>query len=353
MTTLSANDQLVDLFMERSIDILRLEAGTRNKVFKILNDLEGDLVAQIAKVDPTEGQQQRRLQKLLDTVRTAIRAGYRNNSQLMAREIREIIDQESTWTANALNQSIGIDFVKIGFTRSQLEALASDVMIQGAPSADWWSRQAAGLAERFADQMRIGVAAGETNAELVARTRQVMEISRNSAMRLVRSSVQTAANAGREVTYANNDDIIEALQWHATLDTRTSFWCITRDGHLYNNDAEHKPQDDGPPWLQGPGAIHWNCRSTSVPVLKSWQSLGIAADELPNGTRASMDGQVPADQTFEGWLKKQSEGRQNAVLGVEVAKLWRDGRLSFSDLLNAAGQPLTTEELKAKAERKD
>lgn len=357
MATVSANETLVDLFIERAIDLLRLEAGTRNKVLAILNDLEGELVAALAKVDPTGvGQvsaQQKRLAKLLDAVRGAIRASYRGASVLMAAEIREIIDQEATWTGHAFNTAIDFEFVTGGLTRKGLETLASDVLIQGAASADWWSRQAAGLAERFADEMRRGVALGETNADLIARVRGgIMDVSRNSAERLVRASVQAAANTGREAMYAENDDIIASLQWHATLDTRTSKWCITRDGHHYSNTPDHFPKDNGPPWLEGPGKLHWGCRSTSVPVLKTWRELGIDADEVPQTTRASMDGQVPAKQTFEQWLKKQPAARQDTVLGATIADLWRRGKLNFRDMLDQSGRPLTTEQLRAKAARR-
>jgi hypothetical protein len=362
MPTLSANETLVDLYIERAIDLLRLEAGTRNKVLALLNDLEGELVAALAKIDPTGvdmvSAQRKRLTKLLGSVRAAIRASYRDASKLMAAEIREIIDQEAVWTGRALNTAIDFEFVTGGLTRKGLETLASDALIQGAASNDWWSRQAAGLADRFADQMRLGVAAGETNAELVARVRGkdgqpgIMDVSRNSAERLVRASVQAAANTGREAMYADNDDLIASLQWHATLDTRTSKWCITRDGHHYSNTPEHFPKDKGPPWLEGPGKLHWGCRSTSVPVLKTWRELGVDADELPDTTRASMDGQVPAKQSFEQWLKKQSAERQDTVLGATVADLWRRGKLTFRDLLDQSGRPLTTEQLRAKAARK-
>jgi hypothetical protein len=270
-TTTSANDTLVDLYIERAVDLLRLEAGTRNKVLAILADLEGELVGALAKVDPTGvgsiSAQRKRLAKLLEAVRAAIRAGYRDANKLMAAEIREIVDQEATWTGHAINTSIDFEFVTGGLTRAGLETIASDVLIQGAASSDWWSRQAQDLQNRFTDQMRLGIAAGETNADLIARVRGkagqsgVMDISENSATRLVRTSVQAAANAGREAMYDKNSDIIESLAWHATLDTRTSIWCITRDGHHYSNDDEHKPKDGGPPWLQGPGKIHWCCRS--------------------------------------------------------------------------------------------
>jgi hypothetical protein len=96
------------------------------------------------------------------------------------------------------------------------------------------------------------------------------------------------------------------------------------------------------------GLVVSNCRSTSIPVLKSWKELGIPLDEIPKTTRASMDGQVPAATTFETWLKKQTEERQNRVLGVGKADLWRAGKIGFRDLLDQSGRPLTTEALRAK-----
>src|SRR4051794_39883510 len=95
-TGLTSNEALVDLFMERAIDLLRLEAGTRDKVLVFLDDLEKELVATIAKIDPTGvGQiaaQRNRLQKLLTEVQSTIRGTYRDVSTLMAREIRDIAD---------------------------------------------------------------------------------------------------------------------------------------------------------------------------------------------------------------------------------------------------------------------
>ncbi len=215
MTTLTANETLVDLYIERAIDLLRLEAGTRNKVVALLNDLEGELVAALAKVDPTGvgsiSAQQNRLTKLLGSVRAAIKASYRDANSLMTSEIREVVDQESAWTGSAINDAAQVELVTGGITRAGLETLVSDVLIQGASSADWWSRQAQGLQNKFADEMRRGVALGESNADLIARIRGkdgqpgIMDISRSSAERLVRASVQAAANTGREAMYQKND----------------------------------------------------------------------------------------------------------------------------------------------------
>lgn len=354
----TTNEIMVDLFLERAVDLLRLESGTRNKVFKLLGELEKDIAAAIARVDPTGTPRQRyqrqRLAKLLKAVRSSVRASYRSVHTLLAQELREIVDIEATWTGRAVNAATRMQFVDAGLSRNMLATLASDVMIQGAPTKEWWGRQAAGLADRFADEMRRGVALGEANGKLIERVRGtetapgLMNVSRNSAERLVRASVQTAANVGREAMYAENDDLISALQWTSTLDTRTSTWCIVRDG-LHYSPGDHQAIGHGVPWLEGPGKLHWGCRSTSVPVLKSWRELGIDEDEVPESTRASMDGQVPADQTFEEWLRKQSPARQDTVLGDGRADLWRRGKITFRDLLDQNGRPLTTEELRAKA----
>jgi hypothetical protein len=360
-TNLTSNEALVDIYMERAIDLLRLEAGTRDKVLLFLGELEKELVGLIAKIDPTGvGQiaaQRKRLSALLVEVQSTIRGTYRDVSTLMAREIREIIDTEATWTGSAINASVHATFSDAGLTREALANLVSSVLIDKAPTAEWWSRQAGGLRDRFADQLRAGVALGESNSDLVARIRGktgqpgIMDISRRSAESLVRSSVQTAANVGREAMYAKNDDLITALQWHATLDTRTSVWCITRDGHQYSNDDDHKPKDGGPAWLEGPGKLHRGCRSTSIPILKSWRDIGVDLDEIPQSTRATMDGQKPSSLTFQQWLKKQSTARQDTVLGVGKADLWRRGKITFRDLLDQGGRPLTTEQLRAKAAR--
>lgn len=351
----ASNDAMIDLMMERAIDLLRLEAGTRDKIVLLLNDLEIEIAGLVAKIDPSgparAAYQRQRLGKLLDQVQSSIRATYRLADTKLASEIRDVVDVEATWTANAMNAATHATFADAGITKTLLDTLVSDVLIQGAPTSEWWSRQAAGLDNKFADEMRRGVAIGETNGQLIERVRGVsgiMQISRTSAERLVRSSVQTAANVARESTYSQNSDLIGALQWHATLDTRTTIMCMARDGHRYSVDGDHVPKDGGPPWMDGPGALHWGCRSTSIPILKSWRDLGIDEDEVPETTRSSMDGQVPQDLSFEGWLKKQSAARQDTVLGNGKAALWRAGKISFRDLLDQNGRPLTTEELRAK-----
>lgn len=121
--------------------------------------------------------------------------------------------------------------------------------------------------------------------------------------------------------------------------------CRLRDGKQYTNTG-HRPIGHSYPWLGGPGRAHWRCRSVGVPVTKSFRDLGIDIDELSPGTRASMDGQVPADTTYGQWLKRQSAARQDDVLGPTRGALFRRGGLTIDKFADERGRELTLAELR-------
>lgn len=110
-------------------------------------------------------------------------------------------------------------------------------------------------------------------------------------------------------------------------------------GHVYNLETESG-------WFVAEGIITHNCRSASVPVVKSWRELGLNVDQLPPGTRASMDGQVAADLTFRDWLKRQSAERQDDILGPTRGRLMRSGKLDFPEFYDAQGRWLTLDQLR-------
>lgn len=94
------------------------------------------------------------------------------------------------------------------------------------------------------------------------------------------------------------------------------------------------------------GIVVSNCRSTDAPVTKSWRELGIPIDEMTPAQRASMDGQAPAEMTYGEWLKRQSAGRQDQILGPERGRLMRQGGMELPDFYDSRGNWLTIEALK-------
>ncbi len=91
---------------------------------------------------------------------------------------------------------------------------------------------------------------------------------------------------------------------------------------------------------------HYNCRSSSTPILRSWEELGISANEISASTRASMDGQVPESLTYQEWLKKQPVEVQDEVLGKTKGKLFRAGGLSLDRFVDFKGDVYTLDQLR-------
>ncbi|MBL8968262.1 MAG: hypothetical protein JNG85_14745 [Spirochaetaceae bacterium] len=140
-------------------------------------------------------------------------------------------------------------------------------------------------------------------------------VSTRGAERVARTAIMHVSNQAREITYAANEDISKGYQYVATLDTNTCLVCANDDGRVFG--------------LRDPRPVlprHIGDRCLYVPVLKSWRELGIDADELPEGTRASMDGQVAESETFADRLTKASAERQVAMLRSPTkARLYREG----------------------------
>lgn len=232
----------------------------------------------------------------------------------------------------------------------QVWAAAEARPFQGRLMADWFGALGAQRRDRIEIALRTGYVQGSTVSEMITALRGtraagyadgLLQIDRRNAEAVVRTAISHTASVARAELYEANSDIVKAEQWVSTLDSRTTDLCMSRDGHEYSV-GEHRPLDDGPPWLEGPGQIHWNCRSVSVPVIDSAKALGF---ELPPLERAQYSGVAAPGTTYETWLKRQPAAVQDRVLGPTRGKMLRNGEVSFTKFFNDKGQFMTLEEL--------
>ena len=93
---------------------------------------------------------------------------------------------------------------------------------------------------------------------------------------------------------------------------------------------------------------HFNCRSTTVPIVKSYEDIKNTSSSriskrrlsrLNSNTRASFNGQVPGKTNFEEFLRQQDPSFKLAVLGnkkrVDIFDL---GKLKFTQFSTRQGQ---------------
>jgi len=179
----------------------------------------------------------------------------------------------------------------------------------------------------------------------------IMKTTRAKAGALASTSMNAFTNQARIATFQQNTDVVKGTQQLSTLDNLTSDICVAYSGQAWNVETFKPIPPSTLPFNGGPPR-HFNCRSTLVPVLKSFQELGLTDKEsagFPVGTRASMDGQVPGDTTFAGFLSGKSKKFQDKLLGPARAKLWRNNDITLTQLVDMRGNPMTVAQLEIKA----
>lgn len=376
----SLNEYLLDDITQQSLNLMRVESGIAKKIVGIMKRLELDIVNKINEIDPTSPSSPvyklSRLNALQMQTKDTIKSAYRSMRAVTAGDLTELTLSVNVTTLAALNAAIGVDITTAAFPRSYAISLARKTPIQGTINSEWWSRQAGSLQRSFSDQMTMGILSGESNSDLVRRVRGtstgkreiywindkkrvytefsggIMDTGTRQAQALVRTATQTVAQRARLDTYKDNSHVVKGVQASVTFDLRTTDICKSRSGMAWDLQTGEplpgtnttEPFPGSPPW-------HWNCRTQLVPVTKSWKELATKnkskLGRSPKNMKASMDGQVPADQTYEQWLRKRGKDAQIETLGPSKYKLWKDGAITFRDLIDQNGKPLTVKELSA------
>ena len=357
----TANEEILDATIAHSVGVEKYSNNTVGKIIAALNRsnvrLSQELQAALAKVNPSAFKVER-LESLLVSVNKVLKESFALSDRQLQIDLGDFADYEASFQAMMLNDALPA-VVHVGsVVGNQVYDAAMARPFQGTLLKDALKGVNAATQAKIRQTITAGIIESRTTDQIVREiigTRAnkyadgLMQKSRRDVEAIVRSSISHVAAVGREMSYKKNEDIIKAVKWVSTIDLRTTPECRLRDNLLYAT-VTHKPIGHSIPWRSGPGAIHWSCRSTSIPVLKSYKEMGIDIDGSANisTTRSSLDGQVPADKSYAQWIKEQSAERQDDVLGPTRGKLLRDGGLKMEDLYSLKGQYLTLEELRKK-----
>ena len=357
----TVNEILADESVAHAVDLAQYSQGVLQRMVALLNRVDTDLAAELAAALerlPADSFTVERLELLLQSVRDLNVQAYAAVLGALEGELQALAEYEAGYQLSlfeeVIPEPVQVRFPIASVTPAQVYAAAMSRPFQGRLLRDWASQIEAGRMTKIREAVRVGYLEGETASQIVRRIRGsraekyadgILQRPRRDLMAVVQTAIGHTAAVAREQFVEANGDIIKAVRWVSTLDNRTSEICRIRDQKRYTP-VDHKPIGHKIPWLQGPGKAHWNCRSTSSPVTKSWRELGIDIDEIDSGTRASMDGQVPAETTYSQWLQRQSAARQDQVLGPERGRLLREGGLKLEDFYSPTGKWLSIEQLK-------
>jgi SPP1 gp7 family putative phage head morphogenesis protein len=212
-----------DATIALQLDIFRASEGVSQDVIKILRTLEKELIGKIASDDLTEWGRAR-VNKQLKEAQALIERYYDRVAIKSIGDTDDIARVAASVTASSLGAAAVIP------TAAVLDRIAIDAVIQGSAQGAWWKKQAADVQFKFAGAVRQGLAAAETNQQIVARVREVMDVSKRNAATLVQTSTATIANDARAAAMEANDDLIVGYRGVATLDSKTCLTCAPLDG---------------------------------------------------------------------------------------------------------------------------
>lgn len=327
---MAINDEIESRYTEHGLRLIRFANGLAYSADTQLRALSRELRKLLRDYD--EEMSAKELRMLIAAIQEAIATSYTAISFAQTNVLFDLVDTEVDFSMRAA-----------GLTRRISEAAtrraAAGVLVHGASVPDHWQRQAQNLSWQVASAVRAAYASGTGGRALAAavlgegRLGQerggALEGAQRAARGLVDSTVQSGTNAGRLASFQANDSDVNALSWFAILDTRVCPNCAMRAGKLYTVKLE--PIGHSIP-IGGPPPLHFFCRCILLPM------------KFPKGP--PKDG-GPTVSTFDKWIKKQPLDRQEELLGVGRTALWKEGKITLSDLVGQNGLMLTLGQLKA------
>lgn len=345
--------KLVDLFIEAGIDLNRVAAGTRRRIeneMQILRHEIGKLInnADIGLSTRTVGAR-RRLEAAIKKIDNAVDKAYDNMAGILRNELKELGIIEQLGLVNRVNDGIGREVFKEALSEAQIGKLvASKGFVRGYPLSGWIKKQAKDFKQQIAMEIRLGYAANAGISAIAAAARGtatgrrfkregrqriayaggVADGADNGISGLTATALNAIAAAVANAVYAANGDELIGVRTLVVLDNRTSVICRALSGGAWDNKGNPLPWSTVRTKFPGFPPYHVHCRTTLMPVFKG--------ESKPN------------DPTYEAWLKTKPEAYQREVLGKSRYELWKAGKLTFVQMVDGRGAPLTVAQLKKK-----
>ena len=378
----TANQEFFDALLRHQIGLLRLSGSVRNDIYALLDATEADMIRKIkrrlaGRTGLNTPADVRRLNSLLKVISSTRLSAWKEVDALFIDQMLTLAKTEPGFVDGALKTVSPVVLETTIPATDLLVALAKTKPFEGKTLKQWSRSMAAADLARISDQIKIGMVQGENIDQISRRivgTRRangqdgVTQITRNQAAGVVRTAVNAISNQSKRAFYEANKDVFDKELYVATLDGRTTRICSSLDGQTF-------------PVGRGPiPPLHFNCRSVRVAIIdgvaigsrpaRAFTEKGLVREfarkegfpppnnraGLPFGTKSAYDdfargrmrqltGTVPAKQTYQVWLTKQSRLLQDDVLGPTRGKLFRDGDPKLDRFVSRAGDELSLRDL--------
>jgi SPP1 gp7 family putative phage head morphogenesis protein len=340
---MSVNTQIYDKTVDRTAMLRYVEAGMNEKITKLIDTHE------LTVSDIVKRNQPRLTPQLKKEIADEVISSASKLHSVVSRDLLELVQDQLSYSYQILDAAIG----KIWKTARPTQRVAEEIVLTRPLYNDvtlsaGWNSIAANERKHIEQAIREGIAKGMSEDELALYVRKssAFRVSRQQSLGLARTAMTSVYSQSDMEIYKANEKALQGYQYVAILDSRTTPLCASRDGSIYPvGDYIHLPP------------AHWYCRSTTVPVVKDYESFG----KLDNVTQvrknnfkgltpkqiAEYDGQTGFGETYNAWLFRQPLDVQLRHLGdYKKLEMFRSGQLTVDKFVSANGKKLTIKELR-------
>jgi SPP1 gp7 family putative phage head morphogenesis protein len=339
-------------FYRESIDLNRYSNRIAREIVTNYNNVILDLTNKLATIDEVKAPATvARIRSMLVQFRESLEGWSVEGTRYMADQLQALAVFQTDFVANELQKvlprgaanvntvQVSGDFARsivytdptrvniltlptlesqVGRTFSLTAAKGSTITL---PSGEVIEKAFRGIASSQAEfisrEIRVGITEGEAlpkisrrlrgrlqfgaNQEMTAKAQALaggsgMRLANNQVRTIVRTTVNQVQTMASQEVYAANQEVTQRYEYVATLDSKTTALCGSLDGKTFK-------YGEGPMPPQ-----HFNCRSTTVPVIDDEDLRRKYPD-----TRPSSVGRVSQDESYPDWLKKNPSMQTQAL----------------------------------------
>lgn len=282
-----------DATIRHQIRLERAKAGERLATRKLLKQVDNRIL-EVIKGMPTAYTKSQELAAIAE-INKIIDKFYNSNLRDYYLElIGDTVDVERNFSSKMFELfTAGNDDSVTEVSRDAIITAGSKKSYKGHKLSTWSNMLGTEKKKRIKRLLRQG-RSDELKKELILKNaRRQFGISNKNAQTITSTHINHYSNLTREMYDQANYDLVEVIMWSSILDSSTTDICMKRSDKLYDPKTK-EPIGHTHPWLEGPGSIHFGCRSMGIRMNRA------DVPSRTDGADETTDGGVPVSLIIRG-----------------------------------------------------
>lgn len=272
-----------------------------------------------------------------------------NAKNISERHLKDLFHDQTSYTANVLEDTLGIVWrVKRPSRQVAEEFVLRKPLYRDTTLSRGWAGISLSEKKRIEKLIRRGIADGlseDALADFVYKNNPV-KLTKIQAKGLAITGMTSVYTQADHAVYMANKGILKGWQYIAVLDSRTTALCAHRNGTVYPvGDTSHLPP------------AHWHCRSSTVPVVKSYEDM-LKSENIQQIRKRNLstlskkkiqyyDSLTHLEESYDQWLMRQPQNVQLKHLGdYDRLEMFLSNKYSANSFVNYKGEQVSINELR-------